>query len=138
MFNAWNKPHQCSYLIYIGVCGKQSWPTTKYLHIWIYIQWFVYYLYRMLKFWHVAFAFALPTGVYGSWGSVLDVNLKPFGISQVIYNNWNTICNNNYFVSLCVPILNRTYVHYWMYYNIKINKPDGPCKHYASVACVIR
>lgn len=32
----------------------------------------------------MAFAFALPTGVYGSWGSVLDVNLKPFGISQVI------------------------------------------------------
>jgi hypothetical protein len=54
----------------------------------------------MLKFWHVAFAFALPTGVYGSWGSVLDVNLKPFGISQVIYNNGNTICNNNYFVSM--------------------------------------
>ncbi|XP_052071525.1 solute carrier family 49 member 4-like [Mytilus californianus] len=26
--------------------------------------------------------FAIPSGVYGSWGSVLDVNLKPFGISQ--------------------------------------------------------
>jgi hypothetical protein len=51
----------------------------------------------------VAFAFALPTGVYGSWGSVLDVNLKPFGISQVIYNNGNTICNNNYFVNLIDP-----------------------------------
>ncbi|XP_071128730.1 solute carrier family 49 member 4 homolog [Mytilus edulis] len=39
-------------------------------------------LFKMLKFWHIAFMFAIPSGVYGSWGSVLDVNLKPFGISQ--------------------------------------------------------
>ncbi|CAC5409277.1 DIRC2 [Mytilus coruscus] len=39
-------------------------------------------LFKMLKFWHIALMFAIPSGVYGSWGSVLDVNLKPFGISQ--------------------------------------------------------
>ena len=32
--------------------------------------------------WLIVLAYALPTGILGVWQSVLDVNLKPLGISQ--------------------------------------------------------
>ncbi|KAL3848320.1 hypothetical protein ACJMK2_019188 [Sinanodonta woodiana] len=39
-------------------------------------------LIRHKWFWYIAFTFAIPAGVYGSWMSVLDVNLNPLGIRQ--------------------------------------------------------
>ncbi|CAG2214347.1 DIRC2 [Mytilus edulis] len=64
-------------------------------------------LFKMLKFWHIAFMFAIPSGVYGSWGSVLDVNLKPFGISQVRDGNQNAFkrCRVLYFTCIGGSIL---------------------------------
>lgn len=39
--------------------------------------------YRNRAVWLISLAYALPAGVYGVWGAVIDVILKPVGIGQV-------------------------------------------------------
>lgn len=43
--------------------------------------------------WLIGLAYALPAGVYGVWGAVIDVILKPVGIAQV---RWKNIDNKLY------------------------------------------
>ena len=37
---------------------------------------------RARRLWFVVFVMAIPQGVFAGWGSVLDINLKPYGVSQ--------------------------------------------------------
>ena len=34
-------------------------------------------------FWLLGLAYSIPTGAFGVWGSVLNINLSPVGVSQV-------------------------------------------------------
>ncbi len=43
--------------------------------------------FRMRKFWLISLAYAIPTGGLGIWCSVLNINLSPVGVSQVILLN---------------------------------------------------
>ena len=43
---------------------------------------------RHKKFWTLGIIYAVSSGVFNCWSSVLDVNLKPIGISQVSGNDY--------------------------------------------------
>jgi len=40
-------------------------------------------IFRNKKFWMICITYGVSHGVYGTWQSVLDVNLKPHNISEV-------------------------------------------------------
>lgn len=47
--------------------------------------------FRNGKFWMLAVPYSMATGVYYAWGSVIDVVLKPLGISEVIWNFYRNV-----------------------------------------------
>jgi hypothetical protein len=61
--------HKCSYLNFKNEKGSQSFMTFSY--------------FRNGPLWLVVMANAIPAGIYGVWGSELDIILDPVGIGQV-------------------------------------------------------
>lgn len=55
---------------------------------------FQLFFHRSGPVWLISLAYALPAGVYGVWGSVLDVILNPVGVSQasISFNSGVTVC----------------------------------------------
>ena len=51
--------------------------------------------FRHPKFWTLGIVYGVSSGIFNSWSSVINLNLYPLGVSQVIIPSMDLIINTN-------------------------------------------